>query len=62
MGTFAAVIAVVLLASYVIGVFVFDFVRRKKGKPSIFLDACESEGHGKRLIRQYRRKYGFKSK
>ena len=51
----------ILLASavvlYVIGVIVYDVMRRKKGKPSIFADVCEEEGHGKRLVREFRKTY-----
>lgn len=51
----------ILLASavvlYVIGVIVYDIMRRKKGKPSIFADVCEEEGHGKRLVREFRKTY-----
>lgn len=49
----AAILIVTALALYVIGIFVWDARRRKKGKPSIFLDVCESEGHGKRLVREF---------
>ena len=59
-GAVVASIVVTGLAAYVIGVFVYDRRRRKKGAPSIFLDVCEEEGHGKRLIRDYRKKYGDK--
>ena len=50
MGIAVAVIVVVLLAAYVIGIFVLDHKRRKKGKPSIFVDECEHKGKGKLWI------------
>ena len=59
-GTIVAIILVALLGAYVIGIFVWDGLRKKKGIPSIFLDACESEGHGKRLIKSYHKAYGKK--
>ena len=49
----AAILIVILASAYVIGVFVWDYRRRKQGKPSVFLDTCESEGRGKRLVRQF---------
>ena len=51
----AAIIICTLLGLYVIGIFVYDAIKRKKGAPSIFVDVCESEGKGKRLLRQYRK-------
>ena len=57
LGYIAAGLIVALIVAYVIGVFVWDGKRRKKGKPSIFLDACESEGRGKRLIKDFRKAY-----
>ena len=59
-GAVVASIVVTGLAAYVIGIFVYDHRRRKKGAPSIFLDVCEGEGHGKRLVRDFRKKYGGK--
>lgn len=56
-GTIVSILVVVLLALYVIGIFVYDYKRRKKGAPSIFVDACESEGHGKRLVKAFRKAY-----
>lgn len=57
MGTFVAIVAIVVLACYIVGIFVWDYRRRKRGVPSIFVDACESEGHGKRLVREFRKAY-----
>lgn len=57
LGTIISVIVVALIAAYIIGIFVYDHFRKKRGAPSIFLDACESEGHGKRLVREFRKKY-----
>lgn len=59
-GTIVAILVVIVLAAYLIGIFVYDYARRKKGAPSIFLDQCESEGKGKRLVREFRKKYGKK--
>ena len=61
MGTLVAILSVILLSAYVIGIFVYDWRRRKKGVPSIFLDSCQAEGRGKRLVRQFQKKYGEKS-
>ena len=60
MGNVVAIILVSLLAAYIVGIFVWDARRRKKGTPSIFLDVCESEGHGRRLVKDYRKRYGHK--
>ena len=57
MGIVVAIILVALLGLYVIGIFAYDYRRRKKGAPSIFLDVCESEHKGKRLIKAYHKKY-----
>ena len=57
MGSVVAIILVSLLVLYIIGIFVYDYRRRKKGAPSIFLDVCESEGKGKRLLKAYHKKY-----
>ena len=53
-----------LLIAYVIGIFVYDYKRRKKGKVSIFLDtcSCHREGSAKRLLKAYRRQYGTAKK
>ncbi len=56
-GVIAAIIIVSFLTVYVLGIFVYDYRRRKKGKPSVFVDTCESEGHGKRLVKQFRKTY-----
>lgn len=60
--TVISVLVVALIAAYVIGIFVYDYRRRKKGAPSVFLDTCESEGHGKRLVREFRKTYSKKGK
>ena len=57
-----AIIICTLLGLYVIGIFVYDAIKRKKGAPSIFVDVCESEGKGKRLLRQYRKMKGREGK
>ena len=56
-GTIVSVLAVVLLVAYVIGIFVMDHFRMKKGKPSIFLDVCEAEGKGRRLVKEFHKAY-----
>ena len=56
--TVISVLVVATLGAYCVGVFVYDHRRRKKGKPSVFADVCESEGHGKRLVRDFHKKYG----
>lgn len=61
-GALISVAVVSLLAIYVIGIFVYDHFRKKRGAPSIFLDECESEGRGKRLLRAYAKKYGKKGR
>ena len=60
LGTLVAVLVVIGLAVYLFLVYFFDYLRRKKGAPSIFVDQCESEGRGKRLVREYQKKYGKK--
>ena len=60
--TIFSILVVGLIALYVIGIFVYDYRQRKKGKPSIFLDVCESEGHGKRLVRAFHKAYSKKEK
>ena len=50
-----AIVIVSAIVLYVIGIFVYDARRRKAGKPSLFLDECESEGRGKRLVREFRK-------
>ena len=57
-----ASIIVALLVLYVVGIFVYDYRRRKKGKPSLFVDVCESEDRGSRLVKAYRKRYGRKGK
>ena len=55
--TLVSILVVAGLSLYVIGIFVYDYRRRKNGKPSIFLDQCESEGKGKRLVREFHKAY-----
>ena len=50
-----AIITIVLIVAYVIGIFVIDYKRRHHGKPSIFADTCGCGGHGSRLVRQFRK-------
>ena len=61
-GTVVGFVLAGLLAAYVIGIFVYDHLRRSHGKPSIFLEQCESEGHGKRLVKAFHKKYGKKAR
>ena len=56
-GIIAAVLIVALIVAWVVGIFVYDSIRRKKGAPSLFVDVCEEEGRGKRLLRDYRKRY-----
>ena len=60
-GIIVSVLAVIGLVAYIFAIFFFDHLRRKQGKPSVFLDECESEGRGKRLVRAYQKKYGKKA-
>ena len=62
LGIILSVIIVTGIVSYVIAIFVYDHFRKKRGKPSIFLDQCESEGHGRRLVKAFHKKYGAKSR
>ena len=62
LGIILSVIIVTGIVSYVIAIFVYDHFRKKSGKPSIFLDQCESEGHGRRLVKSFHKKYGAKSR
>ena len=55
--TLVSILVVAGLSLYVIGIFVYDYRRRKNGKPSIFLDQCESEGKCKRLVREFHKAY-----
>ena len=59
-GIVVSVLVVIGLVAYVFAIFFFDHLRRKQGKPSVFLDKCEAEGRGKRLVRAYQKKYGKK--
>ena len=52
------IVIVALVTAYVLGIFLYDAKRRKSGKPSIFVEICESENRGKRLVKAYRKKYG----
>lgn len=56
----STVILLSLLIIYIIGIFVYDYKRRKKGKVSIFLEtcSCHHEGSAKRLLKAYRKEYG----
>ena len=60
-GTIIGYLLAGALAAYCVGIFVYDHRKRKSGAPSIFLDQCESEGHGKRLVKAYHKKYGKKT-
>lgn len=57
-----AIIIVSVLVLYVIGIFVYDGRRKKKGMPSLFLDECDSEGRGKRLVREFHKMKSKKGK
>ena len=63
LGIIVTIILLTILVSYVIGIFIYDYKRRKKGKVSIFVDSCSChhEGNGKRLLKAYRKKYGKNS-
>lgn len=64
LGIVVTIILLSLLIAYVIGIFVYDYKRRKKGKVSIFLDtcSCHHEGSAKRLLKAYRKQYGTPKK
>lgn len=49
-----------LVIAYVIGIFVYDAKRRKRGKVSIFMEtcSCHHEGGAKRILKAYRKQYG----
>lgn len=58
--TIVAILIVTGVSLYVVGIFVYDHRRKKKGMPSVFVDVCESEGHGQRLVKDYHKLYGKK--
>lgn len=62
LGIITTIVILTIIISYVIGIFVYDALRRKKGKVSIFLDtcSCHHDGASKRLLKEYRKKYGTK--
>ena len=64
LGIVVTIVLLSLLIAYVIGIFVYDYKRRKKGKVSIFLDtcSCHHEGSAKRLLKAYRKQYGTSKK
>ena len=64
LGIVVTIILLSLLIAYVIGIFVYDYKRRKKGKVSIFLVtcSCHHEGSAKRLLKAYRKQYGTPKK
>ena len=64
LGIVVTIVLLSLLIAYVIGIFVYDYKRRKKGKVSIFLDtcSCHHEGSTKRLLKAYRKQYGTAKK
>ena len=64
LGIVVTIVLLSLLIAYVIGIFVYDYKRRKKGKVSIFLDtcSCHHEGSAKRLLKAYRKQYGTPKK
>ena len=64
LGIVVTIVLLSLLITYVIGIFVYDYKRRKKGKVSIFLDtcSCHHEGSAKRLLKAYRKQYGTAKK
>ena len=59
----STVVLLTLIILYVIGIFVYDARRRKRGKVSIFLEtcSCHHSGSAKRLLKAYRKKYGTKT-
>ena len=60
----STVVLLTLLISYIIGIFVYDALRRKKGKVSVFLEtcSCHHDGSAKRILKAYRKQYGYKTK
>lgn len=64
LGIVVTIVLLSLLIAYVVGIFVYDYKRRKKGKVSIFLDtcSCHHEGSAKRLLKAYRKQYGTPKK
>ena len=62
LGIITTIVLLSLLIAYVIGIFLYDARRRKKGKVSIFLEtcSCHHEGGAKRIMKAYRKKYGYK--
>ncbi len=62
LGIITTVVLLTIIVLYVIGIFVYDARRKKKGQVSIFLEtcSCHHSGSGKRLLRAYHKKYGKK--
>lgn len=60
----STVVLLTLLISYIIGIFVYDALRRKKGKVSVFLEtcSCHHDGSAKRILKAYHKQYGYKTK
>lgn len=59
----STIVLVSLVVIYVIGIFVYDALRRKKGKVSIFAETCSCHhaGSKNRLLKEYRKKFGNKN-
>ena len=64
LGIITTIVCLVLIVCYVIGIFVYDALRRKKGRVSIFAEtcSCHHEGSAKRIMKAYRKQYGYKTK
>ncbi len=62
LGIISTIVLLSLVIAYVIGIFVYDARRRKKGKVSVFLEtcSCHHEGSAKRIMKAYRKQYGCK--
>lgn len=63
LGIITTIVLLTLIIAYVVGIFVYDARRRKKGKVSIFAEtcSCHHEGSAKRIMKAYRKKYGHKN-
>lgn len=62
LGIISTIVLLTIIIGYVIGIFVYDAYKRKKGKVSIFLEtcSCHHEGSAKRILKAYRKQYGQK--
>ncbi len=64
LGIISTVVLLTLIIAYIVGIFVYNARRKKKGKVSIFLEtcSCHHEGGSKRLLKEYHKKYGTQGK